>query len=470
VRKALLMLSVQTIVLLFGSSDVLAMEYQILPVNPFMILPFIFLLLSIALVPFISGGWWERNYPAVSLSLGAVSVVYYFFILKNGQRMLGTGLEYFSFITLIGSLFVVSGGIHIRVGGRSTPIANVVLLGIGAVISNLLGTTGASMILIRPFLKMNKYRISGYHVVFFIFIVSNIGGLLTPVGDPPLFLGYLKGIPFFWVISHTWKIWFMSVSIILFIFYIIDRHNYRKLPEKLEHETAEKGEKALVEGMHNIIFLSAIIGSVFLQEPIREIVMIASAAGSYLTTKREVHEKNSFNYIPIKEVAVLFAGIFATMVPALDWLELNAGKLGVTEPAHFFWLSGALSSFLDNAPAYLNFLCAAFGLHGLNVDNAVHVQVMLCSIPAGDVQFHAMQQASGIKPLTEHTWKYVQAISAGAVMFGANTYIGNGPNFMVKSIAEQANVKMPSFLGYMVKYSIPILIPVFIAVWYIFFR
>jgi Na+/H+ antiporter NhaD/arsenite permease-like protein len=326
------------------------------------------------------------------------------------------------------------------------------------------------MILIRPFLKMNKYRISGYHVVFFIFIVSNIGGLLTPVGDPPLFLGYLKGIPFFWVISHTWKIWFMSVSIILFIFYIIDRHNYRKLPEKLEHETAEKGEKALVEGMHNIIFLSAIIGSVFLQEPIREIVMIASAAGSYLTTKREVHEKNSFNFIPIKEVAVLFAGIFATMVPALDWLELNAGKLGVTEPAHFFWLSGALSSFLDNAPAYLNFLCAAFGLHGLNVDNAVHVQVMLCSIPAGDVQFHAMQQASGIKPLTEHTWKYVQAISAGAVMFGANTYIGNGPNFMVKSIAEQANVKMPSFLGYMVKYSIPILIPVFIAVWYIFFR
>jgi len=468
-KRALTMFTVQTFLLFAGFSDALAMEYQILPVNPWMVTPFILLLLSIALIPFISSSWWERNYPFVALGLGAVSVAYYFFFLKNGMRMLGTGLEYFSFITLIGSLFVVSGGIHIRVKGRSTPIANVVLLGIGAVIANLLGTTGASMVLIRPYLKMNHYRISGYHVVFFIFIVSNIGGLLTPIGDPPLFLGYLKGVPFFWVIGRVWQIWILAVAFVLLVFYVIDRHHYRKLPDDLEKEIEEKGEQALVEGLHNIIFLTIIIGSVFLQEPVREIIMIAAAAGSYWTTKRDVHKKNSFNFIPIKEVAILFAGIFATMVPALDWLELNAGKIGVTEPIHFFWLSGALSSFLDNAPAYLNFLCAAFGLHGLNVDNAVHMKLMLCTLPAGDVSHLNLLQASHVRPLTEHAWKYVQAISAGAVMFGANTYIGNGPNFMVKSIAEQANVKMPSFLGYMVKYSIPTLIPLFFVIGYIFF-
>ena len=183
-------------------SDAFAIEYEILPVNPVMITPFILLLLAIAVMPFINRHWWEHNYPFVSFALGAVTVIYYFFILKNAPRMLHTAIEYFSFISLIGSLFVVAGGIHIRVKGRSTPLANVILLGIGSVISNLLGTTGASMVLIRPYIRLNKYRISGYHIVFFIFIVSNIGGMLTPIGDPPLFLGYLKGIPFFWVRAY----------------------------------------------------------------------------------------------------------------------------------------------------------------------------------------------------------------------------------------------------------------------------
>ncbi len=451
-------------------SDASAIEYEIMPVNPAMITPFILLLLAIALVPFISAHWWGEKYPLVSFGLGAIAVIYYFFILHNGPRMLGTALEYFSFIALIGSLFVVSGGIHIRIKGRSTPLANVMLLAIGAVISNLLGTTGASMVLIRPYIRTNKYRISGYHIVFFIFIVSNIGGMLTPIGDPPLFLGYLKGVPFFWVIGRMWLIWLLAVSAVLLVFYIIDRYNYKKMPAELEHEVEEEGEHPAVQGLHNVIFLLVIIGAVFLSEPIREIVMIAAAAASYFSTKREVHERNDFNFIPIKEVTLLFAGIFATMVPCLDWLELNAGKLGITTPAQFYWGSGILSSFLDNAPTYLNYLSAAFGLHGLNMDNAMHMKAMLGALSPNELAHLQTLQSSVVQPVTAESWKYIQAISAGAVMFGANTYIGNGPNFMVKSIAEQAHVKLPTFIGYMVKYSLPILTPIFAVIWYLFFR
>ena len=456
--------------LLINVPDAFAIEYEILPVNPVMIAPFILLLLSIAVMPFINRHWWEHNYPFVSFALGAVTVVYYFFILKNAPRMLHTAIEYFSFISLIGSLFVVAGGIHIRVKGRSTPIANVILLGIGAIISNFLGTTGASMVLIRPYIRLNKYRISGYHIVFFIFIVSNIGGMLTPIGDPPLFLGYLKGVPFFWVITRVWYIWLIAVGSVLFVFYLIDRYNYKKLPDVMEREIEAKGEEAVVEGLHNVIFLAIILGAVFLEEPIREIIMIGSAVASYLTTKREIHERNDFNFIPIKEVAILFAGIFATMVPALDWLELNAEKLGITHPGQFFWGTGVLSSFLDNAPTYLNFLSAAFGLHGLSVDNPIHMKAMLGMLSPNDLSHLQILHNSGVFPVTNDSWKYVQAISVSAVIFGAMTYIGNGPNFMVKSIAEQAHIKMPSFFGYMIKYSMPILLPIFTFIWFIFFR
>ncbi len=469
--KKIIFASLIILIVLFSQvSDAFAIEYEILPVNPAMITPFILLLLSIAVMPFINRHWWEHNYPLVALAFGSITVIYYFFILKNAPRMLHTAIEYFSFISLIGSLFVVAGGIHIRVKGRSTPLANVILLGIGAVISNLLGTTGASMVLIRPYMRLNKYRISGYHIVFFIFIVSNIGGMLTPIGDPPLFLGYLKGIPFFWVITRVWYIWLISVGLVLLIFFLIDRHNYKKLPDVMEKEIETKGEEAVVEGLHNVIFLAIILGAVFLEEPIREIIMISSAIASYLTTKKEIHERNDFNFIPIKEVAILFAGIFATMVPALDWLELNAEKIGITHPGEFFWGTGILSSFLDNAPTYLNFLSAAFGLHGLSVDNPIHMKAMLGMLSPNDLSHLQILHNSNAFPITPQSWKYVQAISVSAVIFGAMTYIGNGPNFMVKSIAEQAHVKMPSFFGYMVKYSIPILLPVCALIWFIFFR
>ncbi len=445
-------------------------SYKIVPVHSVMLGPFILLLLCIAIVPFISSDWWGRHYSSVSYGLGLIGILYYFLILHNGTRMMHTALDYFSFICLIGSLFVVSGGLHIGIKGRSTPIANVLLLAIGAVVANLFGTTGASMLLIRPFIRVNRYRITGYQIVFFIFIVSNIGGLLTPIGDPPLFLGYLKGVPFFWVIARTWHIWVLVSTLVLAVFYVIDRHHYKKIPLPLEHEIEKEGEHARIQGLHNCIFLFLILGSVFLDRPIREIIMIGAAVASYLTTKNEVHQQNDFNFIPIKEVAILFAGIFATMVPVLDWLELNACNLGIVGPGPFYWGSGILSSFLDNAPTYLNFLSAACGLHNLNVDNLQHIKALLGLLPPEQVSQLKGLIGSPVCIINDESWRYVQAISAGAVMFGANTYIGNGPNFMVKSIAEQAHVRMPSFFGYMIKYSIPVLVPIFVIVWYIFFR
>ncbi len=443
---------------------------QIPHVNVWFVIPFLILLASIAIMPFLNRHWWEKNYPIVSYTLGIIVIIYYVLSLQNIPRVFLTAYEYISFISLIGSLFVVSGGIHIRIRGKSTPWANVALLGTGAVVANVLGTTGASMILIRPYLRMNRYRIRPYHVVFFIFIVSNIGGALTPIGDPPLFLGYLKGIPFFWIITRVSHIWALTLGILLLVFFIIDYSSYAKQKRNV-HESEAHIEEPEVNGLHNIVFLAIIVGAVFIEKPVmvREIIMWSAALASLYTTRPDIHEKNEFNFLPIKEVAILFAGIFATMIPALDWLELNAEQLGVVTPAQYFWASGALSSFLDNAPTYLNFLSAAFGLHGANVDNVHHMQAMLGLASAESLGL-SNPLKEGAFLMTADTWKYVQAISLGAVFFGANTYIGNGPNFMVKSIAEQAKVECPSFFGYVFKYTIPVLIPTFAVVWYFFLR
>jgi Na+/H+ antiporter NhaD/arsenite permease-like protein len=472
-------------------------EAIVVPVNPLMILPFVLLLLSIAIVPFIDKRWWERNYPFVSIGLGISTIIYYFFALGNGARMVSTGYEYLSFIILIGSLFVVAGGIHIRIKGKSTPLSNVFLLAIGAVVSNFLGTTGASMIMIRPYLRVNKYRLRGFHVVFFIFIVSNIGGALTPIGDPPLFLGYLKGVPFFWVLEYVWHIWAIALGVVLLFFFVIDYLSFKKFEASTKHVSeAELHEEAEVGGMHNIFFLTMILVAVFIQHPpfVRELLMIAAAAGSYYTTKKEIHRKNDFNFIPIKEVAILFLGIFATMVPALDWLELNATKIGITSAGQFYWGTGILSSVLDNAPTYLNFLSASIGLfvnqdvvnqvyhlmqsHGADITavagaNAEEVRNTFAVL----MKYHADLAASGSVPIADiqvcylianHSI-YIKAISLAAVFFGAMTYIGNGPNFMVKSIAEQTGAQCPSFGGYIAKYSLPILIPIFALIWWLFF-
>jgi len=406
--------------------------------HPAMIAPFALLLLSIAVMPFLNASWWHHHYPKVAVGFGAITVIYYLVVLKNGGRMLHVAHEYVSFLALIGSLFVVAGGIHIRVQGEAKPWVNCLFLLIGAVLANLIGTTGASMLLIRPWIRMNKYRITAFHVVFFIFIISNVGGCLTPIGDPPLFLGYLKGIPFWWTLQKCWPAWALTLALLIVIFYVLDRRNFLRAPREIrESETAHGVWK--IDGLRNLGFLAIILGAVFIEHPVglREILMIGAAVGSYLLTPRPIHEANDFNFHPIREVAWLFLGIFATMGPALDYLELHAGELGLDSALKFYWLTGALSGVLDNAPTYLTFLAAAMGRQQLSLNDAVQVK-----------QF---AEAHGLELL---------AISLAAVFFGAMTYIGNGPNFMVKSISEQAKVKTPDFFSYLWRFGLPILIPV----------
>ena len=432
-------------------------------------MPFVLFLLAIATGPFLSREWWERRYPAVAISLGVLVLGYYVYPLGNLPRIALTFYDYVSFISLIGSLFVVSGGIHFNLRGRAAPWENVLLLASGALLSNILGTTGASMLLIRPYLRSNKYRIQGYHVVFFIFIVSNVGGALTPIGDPPLFLGYLKGVPFFWVITKAWFAWALVLGALLAIFYVVDALHFKRLTRSVQDD-AVKPDTIKISGGRNFWFLAAIIAAVFVDRPLmlREIVMWGAALGSYYTTPVDVHGKNNFDLHPLREVAVLFVGIFATMIPALDWLELNAHSLGLSTPGQFFWWSGALSGVLDNAPTYLSFLSTAFGLHGASVNNAAHVHAMLGQLQPGASGL-AIPMAPGAVAFSVDSWRYVQAVSIASVFFGAMTYIGNGPNFMVKAIADRSGVQSPSFLGYVGKYSFPILIPLFILVWFVLF-
>ncbi len=444
---------------------------KLVPVNPLFIVPFCLLMFAIALMPLLHKAWWEEHYPFVVCVLALIVALYYIAVLDNTPRLFRTLYDYIGFISLIGSLFVVTGGIHVKIPGKTTPAGNAALLAAGAVLSNILGTTGASMILIRPFLRVNRYRIKGYHVVFFIFLVSNIGGALTPIGDPPLFLGFLKGIPFFWITTRLAMIWFLTVALVLLVFFFIDLYFFHRESKAVQLQAAVLDEPE-VSGLHNIVFLFIILSAVFIGPPapllLREAVMWAAAVGSYFTTKKEIHAKNEFHFAPISEVAVLFAGIFVTMIPALDWLELNAAKLNMTTPGQYYWGTGILSSFLDNAPTYLNFLTAAFGIHGANVDNIHHMHLML-GLPPGSGGLPNPLQPSAFA-ITADTWKYIQAISIGAVFFGAMTYIGNGPNFMVKSIAEHSKVKCPSFFGYILRYSLPVLLPIFTLVWFLFFR
>jgi len=466
-------------------------------VNPFMISPFILLLLAIAFMPLVQRHWWDRYYPVVCTVLGLTTLVYYLFILKDTVRVFHMAGEYMSFIVLLGSLFVVAGGIHIRIRGKSKPLTNVILLSIGALASNLLGTTGASMILIRPYLRVNKYRLRGFHVVFFIILVSNMGGALTPIGDPPLFLGYLRGVPIMWALENLWSIWAFAVVLVLLIFFAMDWKSFRKYeaartPGSMEdfHEDAE------LSGWHNLFFLAVVLMALFMQPYLREALMVAAAAGSYYLTKPEIRRKNDFTFVPIKEVAILFLGIFATMIPALDWLELNAARIGITTPGGFFWGTGVLSSILDNAPTYLSFFSASIGLF-VDQDIVRQVQQLLAArgaeagaisgIHAEEVRntfavlmrYHGDLVSSGgnisidqirVACLIAHHNLHLMAISIAAVFFGACTYVGNGPNFMVKSIAEKMGVPMPTFLGYVGKYALPILLPVFAVLWFFFFR
>jgi Na+/H+ antiporter NhaD/arsenite permease-like protein len=410
--------------------------------HPILILPFALLLGAMALLPVLAPRWWSRHYAIVALGLGAVTAGIYLLVLHDPASLGHAAHEYISFIALVGSLFVVAGGIRIQLPGAATPLANVAFLFTGAVAANFLGTTGAAMLLIRPWIHMNQSRIAAHHLAFFIFLVANIGGCLTPVGDPPLFLGFLQGIPFWWVAQHCWPAWATATGLLLAIFFVVDDINFRRTTP----ETNIVRESWQIAGLPNLFFLAVIHCVTFVNQPVflREILMLAAAAGSFFTTRKSVHAANEFNFRPAIEVAVVFAGIFATMIPALAWLDHNAATvLGQNpSPGVFYWGTGGLSAVLDNAPTYLGFLSALFGVTG----------------------------AQEISELLDQKTAHILAISTGAVFFGAATYIGNGPNFMVKAIAEQRGVRVPTFMEFIWKFSLPFLLPVLITVWLLFFR
>ena len=267
-----------------------------------MILPFALLLGAIAVAPLLAPNWWLRHYAKIALGLGAVTLGYYIFILRDTPALAHTAHEYVSFIALVGSLYVVSGGIHIGVKGGATPFKNVFFLFIGAVIANLLGTTGAAMLLIRPWIRMNQYRVAAHHIVFFIFIVANVGGCLTPIGDPPLFLGYLQGVPFWWVAKNCWPMWTVGIGLLLAMFYIVDKINFARAP-RAAAENGTVAETWRFDGLANLFFLALILGAVFISQPdfLREILMVAAAFGSYFTTKKSVHVANQFHSIRFRK-------------------------------------------------------------------------------------------------------------------------------------------------------------------------
>ena len=427
------------------------------------VIPFVLLLAMIATGPLFFERFWHHNYPKVAIVLAGVVVLYYLFALHNVHGPVHSFFEYVQFISLLTGLFIASGSIMISVDKKATPITNAAMLLTGAIIANIIGTTGASMLLIRPFLRLNKGRIQAYHIIFFIFLVSNIGGSLTPIGDPPLFLGFLKGVPFQWTLIHNFVPWSFAMTVLLVIFFIMDVRNKRE-------SIGERTGKVCIRGGINFAWLAIIVGAVFLDPNVfewvpsihydgqkfsflRELIMLAVAFLAYKMADKNLLKQNDFSFEPIREVAFIFIGIFGTMMPALElvgnFAQSPEGSAFITHNS-LYWGTGILSGILDNAPTYLNFLAAAMAsVHG-DINNIEHVR-----------QFAMGELPDGILLL--------RSISIAAVFFGSLTYIGNGPNFMVKSIAEQLGIKMPSFFGYIVRFSIPFLLPLFFIVWLVFF-
>lgn len=433
------------------------------------VIPFVGILLSIALLPLLTPHFWHHHYGKVSLFwwlifFGAFSVK--FGISTGSYYLLEVYLlEFIPFITLLLALFTVAGGIQLKGDLAGTPKINTIMIFIGGVLASFMGTTGAAMVMIRPILKANQWRKNRVHVVVFvIFVVANVGGGLTPLGDPPLFLGFLKGVDFFWTIKHMLSPVAFTIGILLVIFFIMDTYYYKKEDSKPEKKPGE--EKLKLVGIPNMLLIPCIVGAVivssinmgtaftlhFVEMPLSSVLQVSLllviTVISLKVSDASIRKGNDFSWEPIREVAKLFATIFMTMVTPIAMLRAGAdGPMGMVIKgvadssgnfinSNFFWATGILSSFLDNAPTYLVFFNTAGG-------NPID----LMGIHAGTLL----------------------AISAGAVFMGANTYIGNAPNFMTKSIAEESGIVMPSFFGYMFKYSIPILIPVFILVTYIFF-
>lgn len=399
----------------------------------YVVIPFALVLAGIAVIPLLAPHFWERNRNkaifAALLALPVAVALMAFMpdLLYHSLR------EYASFLCLLGALYTVAGGIHLAGDLRATPRNNTTILAIGAVLASLLGTTGASMLLIRLLLRTNSERRHTKHLpFFFILIVSNAGGLLTPLGDPPLFLGFLRGVPFTWTL-RLFPIWALAVGYLLALFYWTDRRAYRR-ESTADVALDESNVVPLrIEGKLNFLWLAAVIVSVFLPSPFREVAMLLASIASLVLGQRSSRIKNDFSFGPIVEVAILFAGIFVTMAPALLLLEQRGPSLGLTLPWHFFFVSGALSSVLDNAPTYLSFLTTA-----QSTAATLGLPTSVVSVPGN----------------------LLAAISAGSVLMGANTYIGNGPNFMVKAMADASGYQTPSFGRYALN-AVLVLAPIY---------
>lgn len=448
------------------------------------VIPFVGMLLSIALGPVLFPNFWHNHFGKISFAWACLLAIP--LIIVFGQQGVDELLhiliaDYVPFIVLLGALFTVGGGILIRTSMKGTTAVNVGFLTLGSFLASLMGTTGAAMLLIRPFLRVNKYRkYKAFLVVFFIFTIANVGGSLTPLGDPPLFLGFLHGVPFFWTLNLLLPM-LVVLAALMIIYVIFDRYFLAKErkegalssdsqgSDSSDKNELSSGKKIEILGFQNFILLAAIIGVIIfsgsvkmneinilgvhmgLQDVIRNIVLVLIMIISIKITPKVLREENDFSWGPILEIVYLFFGIFITMVPALSILKAGeAGSLAfitaaVNSPVQYFWITGALSGVLDNAPTYLTFFSTALG------------------------QFYpGMAEAEAVALLIENQAIYLLAISAGSVFFGAMTYIGNAPNFMVRSIAEESGIKMPSFFGYMV-WSCAILLPIYALVTLLFF-
>jgi Na+/H+ antiporter NhaD/arsenite permease-like protein len=433
------------------------------------VLPFVAYLLGIAGIPHVAGHFWKRNRNKLLFALlASVPIVIFLLARPHGGALLGRAAsDYVSFMALLGALFTISGGIRLRGALVGTPLVNTALLALGVVLGSVVGTVGASVLLIRPLLRANERRGSSARVVvFFIFIVSNAGGLLTPLGAP-LYLGFLRGVPFTWTLRLIPE-WALVNGLLLSIFAFMDtlalaRCRQASPPAPTSASSDQDQGPLRIDGALNLLFLFGVVavvllggsfgarlfGAGFLPVTIEVAVMVTLAAFSFKSTAPRVHETNRYSWTPLVEVAVLFMGIFVTMTPALSFLSERGASLGVTRPWQFFWAAGALSSVLDNAPTYLAFAALAAGVAGG---------------PGGALSVDDLS-ALAAHPVGQHL---LAAVSCGAVFMGALTYIGNGPNFMVKAIAEQHGVRMPSFFGYTL-WSFGILVPIFVLVSWVFF-
>lgn len=447
-----------------------------MPATPaFLIIPFLTLLGMIASGPVLFPHFWEHQYRKVAIGLGLCVLAYYLFVLHNHHLPVETLADYSSFAVLLSSLYIAAGGIYINVNARATPLVNVLLLFVGAVLANFIGTTGASLLLIRPFIRLNVHRIKPYQVIFFIFIVSNAGGLLTPLGDPPLFIGFLKGVPFFWTIQHLALPWIIAVGSLCALFYLLDYRNQRKdyQPAKEVLNKIDQKTEFYFTGKRNLFWLAIIIGAIFLDPNVvaglpfisyegmkisflRELIQLAAAFACYRFSSKTALNGNHFTFAPILEVVFLFFGIFFTMMPALQLAATVAAApqfSSLLQPGNLYWATGSLSGFLDNAPTYANFLSLSMAKYQLSYSNPQQVQDF----------------AAGLNGTSE-TLHLLEAMSIGSVLFGAFSYIGNGPNFMVKAIAESAGVKMPSFFDYILRFSLVFLLPVLVLIWLLLIR